>query len=694
MFRLSFVAGLLVLCCTLTTNAEPISFQSLLEEMTDRAQLARWPQPAYTCRQFSSYDRDAVGVDEPGWFANWDRSQFLRVEENSGRQEYVMMDAAGPGVVVRFWATWHGPRGKEFTNGTLRVYLDGQSEPAIEGPIADLIDQGLLAGPPLSQGVSPLTEYKHRGHNLYLPIPYARHCKITYETSAPVDRGAKSGEALYYQINYRTYTPGTQVTSFSMEQLQQAGPLLEATQQRLLEPGLVSAENQQQLNESGPLAPGESHTLSLDGPAALRQLSLKLQAEDQAQALRSTVVEISFDDQLTVSCPVGALFGIGYQMQAYKTWYTQVTDEGTMSCYWVMPFAGSCELTLHNLGQQEVQIVQGSVRYGPWEWDDRSMHFHATWRQYTKLDTKGRKGMDGGGAFDANYVTVEGQGVYVGDTLSVFNGTAAWWGEGDEKIFVDGEEFPSHFGTGTEDYYGYAWCKPAFFEAPFHAQPSGDGNLTVGFTVNSRYRALDAIPFRERIQFDMEMWHWAGTNVNYAPSTFWYARPSATWNVKPDRETVTLPVALKREDVVEVFIAKDALEGEKLEIVETTGGTHEVQEAPQFRWSDDRQVWWRDGEVGDTMTLAFPVSEAGKYKVVACLTKAVDYGIVELRINNAAGVTVDRYFPRVEHDIVELGVHELKKGANRLTVEIKGAHEQAIKRFMFGLDYLQLVPAP
>ena len=86
----------------------------------------------------------------------------------------------------RFWATWHGPRGKEFTNGTLRFYLDGKSEPAIKGPIRSIIDQGALAPPPLSQGVSPKTPYKHRGHNLYLPIPYATHCKITYETDAPM----------------------------------------------------------------------------------------------------------------------------------------------------------------------------------------------------------------------------------------------------------------------------------------------------------------------------------------------------------------------------------------------------------------------------------------------------------------------------------------------------------------------------
>jgi phage protein U len=46
----------------------------------------------------------------------------------------------------------------------------------------------------------------------------------------------------------------------------------------------------------------------------------------------------------------------------------------------------------------------------------------------------------------------KGRRVYVGDTLTIMNPEEQWWGEGDEKIWVDGEDFPSLFGTGTEDY--------------------------------------------------------------------------------------------------------------------------------------------------------------------------------------------------------------------------------------------------
>ena len=139
--------------------------------MVDRDTIARLHKPVYTCKQFSSYDRNSTEPGSPTWWANWDRSYFVRIEENNGRKEHVMMDAKGPGAVVRIWATWHGPGGGQFSNGTLRFYFDGNPKPAIEGPTEDLISKGLLVAEPLSEGVSPQTAYKHRGHNLYLPIP-------------------------------------------------------------------------------------------------------------------------------------------------------------------------------------------------------------------------------------------------------------------------------------------------------------------------------------------------------------------------------------------------------------------------------------------------------------------------------------------------------------------------------------------
>jgi len=687
----------LVACPVAAQDA--VSLQTLLAEMVDRDSVAQYPSPDYICRQFSSYDRDTVGVDKPGWFANWDRSQFVRVEENDGRREYVMLDAEGPGALVRFWATWHGPRKdgrlQPFTNGTLRVYLDNKPEPAIEGPVADLVSGGKLIGLPFSESVSPDTAYERRGHNLYLPIPYQTHCKMTYESEGIVDFGAQHGEALYYQINYRTYEPGTKIVSFCKGQLEEAKPLLEEVGKKLVAAGLGKTPPLSTTELDIELPPGgkQSPFGQAEGSGAIRQITVRLEAKNLAQALRSTVLAISFDGEQTVWCPVGDFFGIGYQVRPYRSWYTDVTEDGTMHCYWVMPHQKSHQASFYNFGKEAVRIV-ASKQVSVYDWNERSMHFNAAWRQYTKIDTGPNKDMTGKGAFDVNYVEIQGQGKVVGDTLTLCNGTAAWWGEGDEKIFIDGEEFPSHIGTGTEDYYGYAWCRPEKFQSPFHSQPCGDGNLAGGFSVNSRYRILDAMPFTKSIKFDMELWHWRATRMNYAPTTFWYARPGATSNVEPDPKAVAEPVALKRSDIVEALRVPGAIEGETLKIVEKTGGISEIQDVDIFRWSGDQQLWWRDAKPNDRLILEFPVEEAGTYRVIANLTKANDYGIVRVTINDQSiDKSFDRFAPRVSHDRQDLGKFSLKKGQNRLAVEIVGANEKAIKRYMFGLDYLLLEKA-
>ncbi len=676
--------------------AQQVSFESLLLEMANRDSVAWWPEPEYRCVQASSYDRDSVAPDQPGWFANWDRSQFLRVEERDGAKEYVLMEDHGPGAVVRFWATWHGPGGGPFSNGTLRFYLDGAEEPVIEGPIAELISGGALVGAPFSQSVSPQTDYARRGHNLYLPIPYAEGCKITYSTAAPIDRGAKEGEALYYQINYRRYESGAKLRSFRMRDLEEHAALIErvgAMLGELVLDGELRPMSGTPLDQE--LPPGRSGDwISFEGPKAIRYLVLRLDADDLGQALRSTVLELHFDGEATVWCPVGELFGSGPAPREFATFWTRgqrVGEDYTLFCAWPMPFARGAELRFHNLSEQPVS-VRGTAIAGRWNWDLRSMHFHADWHQLAAVDTRGGKGMDGQGAFDVNYLTAEGRGVYVGDTLSLFNGANAWWGEGDEKIWVDGEDFPSHFGTGTEDYYGYAWCRPETFSSPWHAQPDGAGNLRVGASTNSRYRILDGIPFRRRLQFDMELWHWAGTGMDYAPASFWYARPGASDNVAPDPAAAARRLSRQRSDVVEVFRVPGALEGEDFAVLACSGGRTEIQDLAQFGWSDERQLWWIDGAPGDRLELGFDAPGAGRYAVSARLTRANDYGLLRLALNGAEAGDWDRYHQSVETTEVALGEFELKAAGNRLTVEILGRNEAALPRHMFGLDALLLTP--
>ena len=439
----------------------------------------------------------------------------------------------------------------------------------------------------------------------------------------------------------------------------------------------------------GSIAPSKERTITIKGQKAIRSFEFQLQADDLIQALRSTIIKIEFDGNAALWCPIGDFFGTGYHIRPHATWYTNISSDNTLSCYWIMPFKNQAKIQLLNLGSQPVRITRGRILSGPWDWDDRSCYFHAAWKQWAGIETQSNEKAKDRGAFDLNWITVEGRGIYVGDALTLFNTANTWWGEGDEKIYVDGESFPSHIGTGTEDYYGYAWCKPNFFESAFHAQPSGDGNLKPGFTVNARCRCLDAIPFDKSIRFDMELWHWARTTMNYAPATFWYARPGATWDVMPNPTEAKRLVPRSVEDIIKPRLVKNAIEGETLPIVQRSGGITEIQNIPRFRWSNNRQLWWRNAKKQDELVMEFTVEQAGDYDVAIGITRAVDYGIVRIDVNSQTMAdSLDLYNPTVVAAEVKLGECNLHRGKNSLKVTILGANPSAVKSHMFGLDYV------
>lgn len=539
----------MVFAAVACTVSPRVSVETLLREMVDRDRMARYPELDYSCCQASSYDRRSVEKGKDGWFANLDRSMFIRTEQRDGRKEYVMMDAAGPGAIVRFWMTFSGPNcGK----GTMRIYLDGAETPTVEGRAFDILSGDIVAEYPFAASVSELTPYENRGHDLYFPIPYARSCKVTYESSGinEDDYGArdeKASECVYYNIEYRTYPVGTQVETYTLQSREKYADVIREVKEELLRMKPASCVEAEQFPMDTVLSAGESCSFDIQGPGAIRELALALTAADMPQALRSTVLEIAFDGNRTVWSPVGDFYGIGYRPLKSRTWFTDCREDGLMSAYWIMPFRNSCQITFRNLGRESVTISRSKVAYTPWKWDDRSMYFGAVWHQYTGIVA----GKDDD-AMDLNYVTLKGKGLYVGDALTVFNQASAWWGEGDEKIYVDGEAFPSHFGTGTEDYYGYAWCRVEPFTGhPFVSQPCGEGNYFEGYTVNSRFRVLDAIPFHSSLVFDMELWHWLRSPINYAPVSFWYMLPGTEFfPADGDTEGAAEPVVLHCDNPV------------------------------------------------------------------------------------------------------------------------------------------------
>jgi hypothetical protein len=111
------------------------------------------------------------------------------------------------------------------------------------------------------------------------------------------------------------------------------------------------------------------------------------------------------------------------------------------------------------------------------------------------------------------------------------------------------------------------------------------------------------------------------------------------------------------------------------------------------RWSGHDHLWWTGGKVGDRLGVEIEVAEAGTYEVWVCLTRARDYGIVQMRWDGqSVGDPIDGFHPNqvINTGMVSLGSHTLTTGKHQLTMEIIGANPQAIKAYMVGLDFVLL----
>lgn len=679
--RLSRAFVLLGLLALAGVSRGAVTLESLLKEMTDQTAIARFPDPAFTVVQASSYDRATKDPkDAKGWFANGDANKFIRAEDRDGRREWVMMDAQGPGAVVRFWST-SGTFG-----GTVRIYLDGTDKPTVESNIYELLS-GKVAWAPKPLAIENVGNKNHPGGiNLYLPLPYAKQCKITYEEKNPKDAKGIPPAPRYYNIEYRTYTAGTEVRSLSLEQLDAAKDLIQQTAKALGQP---PEEFQQTATGTagGELSPGGEATVQLAGPGAVRLIEVGVMAGEESQlaeALRTTILRIQFDgaENETVWCPVGDFFASGVGLNAVQSWYRTVSRDGKMVSRWVMPYRQSARISLLNLGRQPVRVSLRPAA-GEWKWDDRSMHFHARWRSQHAIPTRPMT--------DWNYVTVDGKGVYLGDALAVFNPVAAWWGEGDEKIYVDGAAAPTHIGTGTEDYYCYAWCDPKLFQGPLCNQVRMDGPGNRGHTSVTRTRILDAIPFQTKFQMDMEVWHWADCKVDYAATSYYYAIPGAKDNRPPQPDEAKLPIS-----EIKVQKIAGAIECETLQIVSKSDGLPtEVQSGMALAdgaWSGDSQLWVRGRKVGDFVELKIPVKTDGPgapVKLTLYATKSWDYGVLRFTVNGqVAGKDWDSWSVDVRASgPIELGTFTPKDGALILRAEVVGANEKSKNsKSFFGLD--------
>jgi hypothetical protein len=442
------------------------------------------------------------------------------------------------------------------------------------------------------------------------------------------------------------------------------------------------------------VGPGESALLfELRGPRAVQGLSLELDfpegmksdVDAMFRAMREWMVEIRWDGEAepSVRVPFGDFFG-GVADSSYRSFPASLTV-GKGRCGWFMPFAKSAEILIRNEGAA-ARMVRGRAVTVPLSHPaEKYGRFHAKWHR----DEKNHDDPDR--SVDWSLLKVNGRGRYVGCMLHVWNPLGLWWGEGDEKFFVDGERFPSTFGTGTEDYFGYAWCCPDFFERPLHNQPRGSDNRA--HVCVNRWHTADAIPFQKSFEGSLEKYFRNDRGTLYAATAFFYLEPGVAdgYRAYPpkERRDYCTPNGIKP-------VLAGVQEAETLRRIAIPNGR--VIPKVRIGWgeqerSNEGDGTWEGGKPGDVLKLGVKVPKDGLYLVEMKFSMDRFSGMADLFLDDKKLVRdLDLYAPTHTGNVLvkTYGPLRLKQGEAVLEIHYKGRSHES-KGGSISFDYIRLI---
>lgn len=446
------------------------------------------------------------------------------------------------------------------------------------------------------------------------------------------------------------------------------------------------------------IGPGERYVMAeLEGPGEITHIWMTFSAPQpnwlsrDGSANHSEVVLRMFWDgaeEPAVEAPIGDFFASGFGERVPVESMPVIVQGGdAYNCYWRMPFSKSARIEVEN---------QSDKRFS-------AFYYHVDWIELPSLP-------EGTAYFCAQYnqafpeklgeeyliLDAEGTGHYVGTVISVRSRTPSWFGEGDEKFWIDGEERPSVWGTGTEDYFQCAWgldeCVTPYFGCTLM-----DGNFGMLGTRYCLYRwhVQDPVRFTKSLRFTIEHNGWVRADEceggktgshferedDIASVAFWY-------QIGQPKRFTTLPSAAERRlpDLDVVVIAGRTL----LESARHGEGEIELQKG--YGWTGDGQVFFRnaDGEDG-FLELDFDVpADAPKHGLVLRLTRSYDYGVWSVALDGeTVARRVDLYDPETKVRDLQLDVYNVAPGKHTIRLECLGRNP-ASRGDWLGFDSVRL----
>ena len=256
------------------------------------------------------------------------------------------------------------------------------------------------------------------------------------------------------------------------------------------------------------------------------------------------IIRMYWDDQEypSVEAPLSAFFGCAYdenfvdrdgKYPVLNSAMMLVAPGRGYNSYFEMPFHKRARITMENRGDKDENlyyIITGAYQEIPAE----AGYFHATYRQEHPVQ-KGRTYtiVDG----------IEGRGQFVGVTLATgMNGNNTCWVEGEARMYLDDDPYPSIHYTGTEDYFGgsYGFGNDIIiknyqtFSGLYTGMYAIYGDNREFYNGQQRFllyhfHIADPIRFESKFRMTLDNMGWTGPRYDdYTSVAYWYQTlPSA-----------------------------------------------------------------------------------------------------------------------------------------------------------------------
>jgi hypothetical protein len=430
-----------------------------------------------------------------------------------------------------------------------------------------------------------------------------------------------------------------------------------------------------------------------EGPGAITHIWITFlgpEAQDWAKAgsanHQEMLLRMTWDDQKTpsVEAPVGDFFACGFGIRTeIISLPVAVEDADSYNCFWRMPFRKHARIEIVNQSDKPLSLLYYNIDWIKYDsLPDETPYFYARYRQeYPNEQGK-----------DYLVLDTQGKGHYVGTVLSVRTRSPSWFGEGDEKIYIDGEKDASIWGTGTEDYFLSAWGLKKTSTPYFGVGYFDEWGIVGGHTCAYRWHIQDPIVFSKGIRVSFEHYGWISPDENpknisdswnqrqddYSSVAFWYQTGTPTFNAPvPHAKDRKLP---NLDRIIYANGFTDAARHGK--------GNASTQTIEQY---DQAQLLYQPTEATDAwVEIPFTVEKKEPKRLLVKATTSYDFGIYQISLNGIKlGEPVDLYSGGVNTKEIHLLDFWPEPGEYKLRLECVGKNGLS-KGYYLGLESVRL----